>query len=436
MIKEKKKNTKYNYTKTKAQIITEYLRTAICSVLLAFFITTGIAIHARNEMIKDIFANASKQDLIDKKIAIEIITQTDIVKDLKNKKYSVCMHAGKLYESAGDYPNAQKAYELAISKLKSKSYKPYYHLTCVLTAQEKFDLANALLENLHDIPDKSLIKLKTRGYLVIGDKYYSIGKFLSAAKSYEKAEFYYNKFSKKDNVIVQTIKNRIVHSYIQVADIMVRSGLNSEAVRFLKKAEQYAPNDFTLRYKLAIVLSDLDPEKSVTYFETLLKERPQDIDYGIYNTALMKAANIADLDNRPTKAKYYRYKIRSIDMFVNRKVVYKNDINIELKPMPIRKKIFTYPLKTTYYFYNMSNIDIVNLQADFILYTNDKPVETVSTVIADKNTPLLSNTLKGIEIPIEFKKKVYTKRDVKTYKVKIFLYKDEKYKTYVGENEF
>ena len=54
MIKEKKKNTKYNYKKSKARILMEYVRTVLCSFLLAIFITTGLAIHARNEMIKDI----------------------------------------------------------------------------------------------------------------------------------------------------------------------------------------------------------------------------------------------------------------------------------------------------------------------------------------------------------------------------------------------
>ena len=43
----------------------------------------------------------------------------------------------------------------------------------------------------------------------MGDKYYSIGKFLSAAKSYEKAKFYYDKFTRKDPVVESSIKNRI-----------------------------------------------------------------------------------------------------------------------------------------------------------------------------------------------------------------------------------
>ena len=58
---------------------------------------------------------------------------------------------------------------------------------------------------------------------------------------------------------------------------MVKTGLNSDAIRFLRKAESYAPNDFKIRYKLAIVLSDSDPEVAVEYIEKLLKEIPQEI---------------------------------------------------------------------------------------------------------------------------------------------------------------
>ena len=175
----------------------------------------------------------------------------------------------------------------------------------------------------------------------MGDKYFSIGKPLSAAKSYEKARFYYDKFSKKDKTVEESIENRIINSYQQTADVMVKSGLNSDAYRFLKKAEEYDKENFITRYKIAIVLSDLDPEKSIKYLEELLKEKPQDIDYEIYGRALMNAANIADLDNRPTKAKHYRYKIHSIDMFLDRKVIYKKDVDTQLRDFVIKKNFFT-----------------------------------------------------------------------------------------------
>lgn len=434
MIKEKKKKSKYNFKKNRTQILVEYIRTIFCAIIVGIIITTGLAINARNEMIKDITFAQEEQNTIDKKHAQEIINQRNLLEDLNTKTYSVCMHIGEIYEAAGDFANAQKAYELAILKLKTKTYKPYQRLIYVLAAQGKFEDANSVLDNINDKNTVALIKFKTRSYITIADKLYSIGKFLSAAKTYERANYYYNKFSKKDKQVENAIHKRIVNSYIQVADIMVKNGLNTDAYKFLKKAEFYDNNNFTIQYKLAIVLSDLDPENAIPYFEKLLEEKPQEIDYDTYNTALIKAANIADLDNRHTQAKYYRYKIKSNDLFVKRKVIYKNDIEVNFKDFKPRKKLFNYPVKTTYSFLNISNTDIINLKADFILNSNNKKVEEITMDIATKNRPLLTTSLTPELINVNFKKKIFSKKDLESYKIKVYLYKDERYKTYIGEN--
>lgn len=435
MIKEKKKKSKYNYKKNKKQVLLSYTKTVFLSLVFATILTTCLAIHARNEMIKDLANESQKQNTLDKATAQRIITQTDLLKDLKFKKHSICMHVGKLYEAAGDFEDAQFAYELAVEKAKKGNYKPYNKLVYVLTAQEKFDKAKSLLNNLNDTNDKDLIKFKTRAYITIGDKYYSIGKFLSAAKSYEEANFYYNKFAKKDKIIKNSILERIIQSYIQVADIMVKSSLNSEAIKFLKKAESYDSTNFETRYKLAIVLADSDPEKSIEYFESLLKEVPQNIDYNVYSGALMKAANIADLDNRPTKAKYYRYKIHSIDLYVNRKVIYKDDVEIRMNAFDTKKTFFRYPIKTEFSFLNMSSTDIINLSADFILLNKDKEIERITKTISDKKHPLSSSAYEPNKVTVVFNKKVFTKKELENYSIQIFLYKDEQFKTLAAETK-
>lgn len=435
MIKEKAKITKYNSKKGRAQIIKEYFKTIFLSFIFGCIITVILTIHARNEMLKNIYLDSQRQIAINKNTAQELIKSNDYLKDLNKKNFSVCMHVGEIYEAAGNYKAAEEAYKIANqkSKPKSKIYIPYYRIINTLTAQEKFDEALDILINIEDKLDKNLIRFKTHSYITIGDKYYSIGKFLSAAKNYEKADFYYDRFTKKDSKIEKSIEYKIINSYIHVADIMVNSGLNSEAVRFLNKAKSYAPDSYEIKYKLAIVLADLDPEASVEYFESLLEDIPQEIDYGVYNTALMKAANIADLDGRPTQAKYYRYKIRSIDMFINRKVIYKNDIEFFIKNFKRDKVFFNYPLKFVFGFLNASNNDIVNLSGDFILYQNDKPKETLTLKISNKDNPLLLGADEPNFVGINFKEKIYTKKDLDEYSVKIYIYKDKKYKTYLGE---
>lgn len=431
MIKETKKSSKYNFTKTKTQIITEYLRTIGISVLFSIVLTSTLAIHARNEMIKNISLSPDAKWDMDRKFAQQLIENTDLMKDLSSKKYSVCLHIGELYETAGDYKDAQLAYEWAVKKAPQGVYVPHYKLICVLTQQNNINDAESIVSSLKDKTNKSLIKFKTRSYIVIGDKYYSKGKFLTAAKNYEKAAFYYNKFSKKDKVIEESIKFRIVNSYIQAADIIVKGGKNSDAVRFLQKAEKYSPNNYNIRYKLAIILSDSNPEEAIKYIEKLLDERPQDVDNNLYVNAYLKAANIANLDNRSTEASLYRYKVHSIDMFIKNKVIYKNDINIDLLPFILKKKLFTYPLMPKYTFSNVSNTDITNLYADFVLTSNGKHLECITKRIASKDSPLLMFSDQPIVVGVKFKKKIFTRKELENYTVEIYLYKDKKYKTHV-----
>lgn len=428
MIKEGKKS---KYVKTKQQILMEYLRTIGFSFSFALVFTVVLAIHARSEMIRNLYINPEEQFKMDEAVARQIIAQSDLLKDLKNKKYAICMQVGNLYETIHDYQNAQFAYELALERANSGNYTPYYKLAVVLIAQEKFDEANALINSVEDVQNKKLIKFKSRSYIVMGDKYYSIGKFLSAAKSYEKAKYYYDKFAKKDKVVDKAILERVVNAYVQTADVLVKRGQNSDAVRFLEKAEKYRPDDFIIKYKLAIIYSDLNPQKSVKYFEPLLDEKPQDIDYGVFNKALMKSANIADLEGNKIQAKYYRYKIHSVDIFVNQKVVYKNDIDVLLDSFKVRKIFFKYKLKSKFKLKNVSNNDIRTLKADFILKQDNKILETVSKTFADKSKPLYSNGGETPEVEVVFGKNIFTRSELERYSIDIYLYKDEKFKTLV-----
>lgn len=431
MIKEKPKKERFGPTKTRTQILLEYGRTVLISFSAALIFTILLSVHARSEMIKNLYANIGEQQRINEQIARQIVMQSDLTQDLKKKNYAVCMQVANIYELAHDYKNAQLAYEIALEKSGHRSYACYYKLAKVLIAQEKMTEAKKVITSVKDVSDKNLIKFKARSYIEMGDKYYSIGKFLSAAKSYEKAKFYYDKFTRKDPVVAKSIEERIVNAYIETADIMVRSGFNSDAVRFLKKAENYAPKNFNIKYKLAIIYSDLDPLLSVEYFELLLNEKPQHIDYGVYSKALMKAANIMDWQGKPAKAKYYRYKIHSIDIFVNNKVVYKNDIEVFLDKFVVKKPWFTYKLKGTYRFKNVSHTDIKNMYTDFVLRKDNKVLETISVKCVDKEKPLYSNGGVTNEINVVFDKNIFTTSELEQYLIDIYLYKDEKYKTLV-----
>lgn len=432
MIREEKRKTNKK-NKNVFSVLKEYSRTAAISFCIALVFTATLSIHARNDMIKNLYLNPQEQQRINEKVARQIVSQADLTKGLIGKKYSICLQVGDLYETAGDYLNAEFAYKLAIDKAKSGVYNPYLRYVNVLIAQEKFDEARYILNSVKDINNKNLIKFKARSYIVMGDKYYSLGKFLSAAKSYERAKYYYDRFDKKDKAVEKSISTRIVNAYIKTADVMVKSGLNSDAVRFLKRAEKQDSKNFDIKYKLAIVYSDLDPIKSVNYFEELLSQKPQYVDYGVYGKALMKAANIADLEGRPTSAKYYRYKIHSLDIFTSQKVLYKNDIEIILDSFTVRKLWFKYQLKAVYRIKNISSSDINKLSADFVLRDTDENIlETVTKSFIKRTNPLYSNGGVSEPINVNFGKNIFTRKELEQDVIDIYLYKDKKYKTLVA----
>ena len=99
----------------------------------------------------------------------------------------------------------------------------------------------------------------------------------------------------------------------------------------------------------------------------MLEEQPQNIDYGVYTKSLMKSSTIAELQGDKTKAKYLRYKIHSVDLFVDRKVVYKNDVDVILDSFKVSKILFRYQLKAKYKIRNNSSSNIKSLSADFVL---------------------------------------------------------------------
>ncbi len=431
MIKEKKKNRVDKKEELKKELLA-YMRTACIAFLVGTLIAVLLSFHARSEMIKNLYENKEEKSIIERQIAQQIVSKTDFIKSLNGKNYAICMKVGQLYETAGEYQKAEYAYHLALQKVKDKIYTPYYRLIVVYIAQDKVDDAEKLISQIHDSNNLNLILVKTRSYIVLGDKYYSENKFLKAASNYEKAMYYYSRLKKQDKIVLKSIKQRLIDSYREAATVIIKYGYNSDAVRFLKKALKYDPNNDDIKYRLAIVYADLDPIKSVEYFEKLTKQIPQNIDYNVYSRALMKAANIEDIKGNGTKAKYYRYKVHSLELFVNNKVVYKDDIDIFLDSFEIKKTLFKYRLNANFRFRNNSANTIYKMTTEFILRQGNKEKEKIVLKNINKNNPFFSNggELKNIEI--EMGKNIYTKRELDKYYIDIFMYKDPQYKTLVG----
>ena len=432
MIKEKAKKKKKR-ERTFFQEILIYLKTAAVSFLVAVLISTYLSYRARNEMLKNLYVSKEKRNILEQKVAKQIVENSDLISSLNDKSYAIAMHVGELYEAAGDLSKAEYAYFIATNKAPNGKYLSHLKLALVLIAQNKIADAEKLISSVVDMNNLSLIRFKTRAYIVLGDKFYSEHKYLKAAEAFEQANYYYTRLSKVDKQIKESLKQRLVQSYIDTATVLIKNGYNSEAARFLKKALKYEPDNLTIQYRLAIVYADLDPIVSVQYFEPLISKIPQDIDRHIFANVLIKAANIMDIQGNTTKAKYYRYKIHSLDIYAQNKVIYKEDVEVFLNSFNIKKTMFTYRLDSSYTIKNISSQDINKMSVDFVLRNGDKVRETVTLKnCVTKKRPLYSNGGEISDLIVKFDKNIYTRREIEQYYIDIYLYKDPAYKTFVS----
>ena len=432
MIKEKKKKKKRR-ERTFAQEMLIYLKTAGISFLVGLLISSYLSYLARNAMLENLYVSKEKRNMLEQKVAKQIVENADLLSTLNDKSYAVAMHVGELYEAAGDLPKAEYAYYIATNKAPSGKYISHLKLTLMLIAQNKIDDAEDTIASVVDMNNLSLIRFKTRSFIVLGDKYYSEHKYLKAAESFEQAYYYYRRLAKVDKQINESIKKRLVQAYVDTASVLIKNGYNSDAARFLKKALQYEPDNLMIQYRLAIVYADLDPIISVQYFEPLISKIPQEIDRHIFSNVLIKAANIMDIQGNAVKAKYYRYKIHSLDVYANNKVIYREDVEVFLNTFSIKKIMFTYTLKSTYTLKNVSSQDIKNMSADFVLRQGDKVRETVTLKnCITKKHPLFSNGGEVSDLEVKFGNNIFTKKELEQYYIDVYLYKDSDYKTLVG----
>lgn len=431
MIREKKKDKKRKEFTFRKELLLS-VKTIGLSFVFAVVISSYLSFSARNEMIKNLYVPKEKRVLIEQQVAKQIVANSDMISALHEKNYAIILHVGELYEAAGDLSNAEYAYFLATQKSPPGKYVSFLRLTLVLIAQNKIEDAINLINSVEDINNLELIRYKTRANIVLGDKYFSENKYLKAANAYEQANYYYSKLAKKDKVVQESIRQRLIKSYLEASSVILKNGYNSDAVRFLKKALNYDPNNLKIQYRLAIVYADLDPITSIQYFEPLISKIPQEIDRNIFSKTLIKAANIMELQGNSIKAKYYRYKIHSLEVYSNNKVAYKEDFDIILNSYSIKKILFKYKLVFDFSIKNISAQDVRNLSVEFVLRQDDTEKEKVllDKVVTNKK-PLYSNGGELDNLTVKFGKSIYTKKELEQYYIDVYLYKDANYKTHV-----
>lgn len=421
-----------NYNKNNILInILLYLKNIAISILIALIITICLLFNTRQHVINN-FNNSYVNNLkFNKHFAKELLQNSELNINFQQQSFSTCMYFASLYYTIEQYDNAKNIYSIAMLKSKPNNYQAHLKYVEILILQNKLNEAKEFIENIPDNNNKNLIKMKSNSYLLLGDALFAQKKYLTAARYYKKSKFYYDLFKKRKKTIEEKLINDISNSYNKVADILVENNYPKEAIEYLKKARKIKPNDFITEYKLAILYSDLDPLKSLEYFEQLIKQKPQEIDSNIYIKALMHSANIESLSGNEIKAKLYRYKIYSFEELLKHKVVYKNDFDIIFQNINYSKKFFKYRINTIIRIQNHSLSNINKLYVELILKKDDKILDKITKECISNKKILQADGDLTPPIEITFNKNFLTKTDLSKLEIDIYLYKDEKYKTLI-----
>lgn len=421
---------KINLTKTK------YLHTILIAAALSCMVVVAIVVHARMSIEDELYITNEHQSKMQRKFTESILSQEDVLGKLYSEDYKYNIYMGDLHLSVGDFAEAEAYYQQAIYLAPDATYDHYLKLMILYLRTHQIEKAEQLENSVVDKNSQKLIKFKCRANILLGDYYYQIKNGTLSNKKYKLAEYYFDKLNVRKVKSREYIKNGVLASFVQIADKYVDEQNYLEAYRFLKRAETVAPENLTIKYKLALVLSYIDPMKSIDYFDIIKKNKPQMVSFYLYYETLMRAAEICRVRGELPESKLYAYKAGSIKNFYENNIVNAEVIFLDFLHSKVltSKKSDKFVLK--YRLTNITTHNLSNVKMDVIFYNDGHPMATFTKTVFTKDIYLRPNETSPIininfNAPLHFKKNVY-----ENISYEIYLYSNEKYKTLMYKGDF
>ena len=401
--------------------IFSYISTILWSLLAAIIFSGGLIYYAQYDVINNSSVKCDDK-VLHEYIKNTVITQNENLETEHPEDYRIDLHLGYLYKIIEEYDKAEYYYMKAIKKAPLGIYRPYYELANFYIEIGKFDKAEIVMKIFPEKANAPIIKYQSYLNRKMADMYYDKEKYYYALNKYIKAKDFWIKLNKPSIGYINSLNERIAITAIDLADIIVNANKIDEAVYFLKIAENARPKDFNVRYKLALVLSESDPEESYKYFKKLFDENPLKIDYKAYYKLLENLSLIYQCEGDYTKAKLFAFRANHLLEFVSEYLIYAKDIDFKI----LEKKIFTSNNKSKIIFkYNLKNISDMTfkrLNIDVVYKLYGKEIETYSrNIIGTTNYLYAGDDITGTIIPKKTKK--YSQQDIKNITMEIYLYK-------------
>lgn len=407
----------------------EYLRTFFLTILFVLVSVIVILFITQQQIYNEQAKQQLEDDTIDYYLIGVLIEKNKYLGQKYPDNYKINLKLGTLYEIKKDYKDSEIEYKKAVGKAPYNEFKPVYKLSLLYLKQNRLDDAESVMNKLKERPDKKLIKYKADVYEKLGDKYYNSGDYENAVEKYEKSLSYWKVI--KDTKEMEYNKNSIASSYVYLADNYLNNMKPADAVDALNNALSIVDAPI-LKYKLALLSMESNPNLAYKYFEEVYNTAPEIINYDTYYKFLTAMAQRANASGDITDADLYQYKLEKVKEFFKINILSVNDITLEdvkgeIKSNNWMKKDNIY-LETR--FKNVSKNIIESLYVDIVFKDGHKVIGDYFKQIIDKKSPLkagASSPLISIRIsepqslrnnkPKVITAEVYVSKTEKSYKL-------------------
>jgi len=402
--------------------ILSYVKVIVIALVSAILVSGVLIYFAQLDVINHSSSRYNEKILRDY-IKNTVILQNEDLEMQYPDDYRIDIHLGYLNQVIEDYAKAEDYYKKAIEKAPYNCYRPYFELAKLYVTMGRYDDSEEVMDDVPDKANIALIKYKSEIFRLLGDGYFNTGKYDFAIDKYNRSLYYQDKLEKPQKKVIAQINSQIFICNLNLADIYVNSDKIPEAVKHLKAAENYDPNSFNVRYKMAVANANYDPETSYKYFKALFDEDPTKVDYRAYYKVINLLSELYYEEGDTVKSDLYAFKAKQLLDYVASNVIYYNDLIFKVTD----KKLYSINRRSktllTLRIQNCSNIPIRSLNVTVTYRLGKKVLEEYTKKIIDKNNILAAgDTIPDITlIPQKFT--LIKDKDIPKITAEIYLYK-------------
>ncbi len=308
-----------------------------------------------------------------------LIEQYKYHEKLQNKNYIINIKLGLLYETQGELKQAENEYKKSLNKVPYGIYEPHFMLADLYSKQNKFNNALALIDNIKEYPDASLINSKAMFYSKIANRLYEEKLYNESIRQYLNSLYYQEKTTTKKTDVL----NELPKVYLALADKYIAEKKLAKAMLALEEGIRITSSP-ELMYKLAAIGMNEDPETSLELLEEVARIDPTIIDYNLYKQVLTNLIKKSEKSRDYLLAKSYYQKYKLVSKFAENNIIAPDDFKLEV----LNSKYHSYPLKLREYIdfsfviRNNSPTDATKLYAQIKIFNNNELIQVAEKRIA------------------------------------------------------